>query len=158
MPNIIFFMSRRNATFWSKARVGETGVGEQGPIHWENSGQCFAASVKPFIPHGRASSNYFGEHHSWHIYKQIWQLLVGEIQPWQVRCLKYASVLGHVPQSFCGCFDTSSGMERPSLVKLPIKDSLVKLLPTTSSLRSSYYLTRFAWSSFIKHIRLTRNG
>ena len=34
-PNIIFSMSRRNATFWSKVGetvVGKMGVGEQGPI------------------------------------------------------------------------------------------------------------------------------
>ena len=34
-------------------------------------------------------------------------------------------------ESFRGCFGTFSGMERPSLVKLPIEESLVKLLPST---------------------------
>ena len=32
-------------------------------------------------------------------------------------------------------------------MKLPIEESVVKLLPSTSSLRSSYYLTRFARTS-----------
>ena len=50
-------------------------------------------------------------------------------------------------ESFRGCFGTSSGTERPLLVKLPIEESVVKLLPSASSLRSSYYLTRFARSS-----------
>ena len=64
-----------------------------------------------------------------------------------VSLLKHATVLSHVPQSFRGCFDTPSGTERPSLVKLPIEESVVKLLPSASSLHSSYYLTRFARSS-----------
>ena len=33
--------------------------------------------------------------------------------------------------SFRECFGTFSGTERPSLVKLPIEESLVKLLPST---------------------------
>jgi len=68
---------------------------------------------------------------------------------------KHATVLDHVPQSFRGCvlLDTSSSTERPSLVKLPIEESMVKLLPSTSS-RSSYYLT----SLFINLMRLTRDG
>ena len=51
--------------------------------------------------------------------------------------------LAMVLESFCRCF----GMERPLLVKLPIEESVVKLLPSASSLHSSYYLTRFARSS-----------
>ena len=43
--------------------------------------------------------------------------------------------LAMVLESFCGCFDTSS------LVKLPIEESMVKLLSSASSLRSSYYFT-----------------
>ena len=39
-------------------------------------------------------------------------------------------------------------------MKLPIEESVVKLLPSASSLRSSYYLT----SSFIKRMRLTCDG
>jgi len=100
-----------------------------------------------------------------HIYKQIWRLLLGEILTleWEegynhdkfaVSLLKHATVLGHVPQSFRGCFDISSGMERPSLVKLPIEESVVKLLPSASSLHCLYYLT----SSFIKGMCLTRDG
>ena len=64
------------------------------------------------------------------------------------------SLIMYVPQSFLGSFDTSSSTERPSLVKLPIEESVVKLLPSASSLRSSYYLT----SPFIKLMCLTRDG
>ena len=32
-------------------------------------------------------------------------------------------------ESFCGCFGTFSGTERPSLVKLPTEERVVKLLP-----------------------------
>ena len=60
----------------------------------------------------------------------------------------------HVPQSFHGCYDTSTGMERPSLVKLPIEEGMVKLLPSANSFCSSYYFT----SSFIKLLRLTHDG
>ena len=42
-----------------------------------------------------------------------------------------------VLESFRWCFGTSSGTERPLLVKLPIEESVVKLLPSASSLRSS---------------------
>ena len=55
--------------------------------------------------------------------------------------------LAMVLESFCRCFGTSSGTERPLLVKLPIEESVVKLLPSASSLRSSYYLICFAQSS-----------
>ena len=96
-----------------------------------------------------------------HIYKQIWRPLVGEIltlereegnkhEKFAVSLLKHATVLGHVPQSFRGSFGTSSSTEKPSLVKLPIEESVVKLFPSASSLRSSYYWTCFARSSFIK--------
>ena len=43
-------------------------------------------------------------------------------------------------ESFRECFGTSLGTERPSLVKLSIEKSVVKLPPSTSSLRFSYYL------------------
>ena len=92
-------------------------------------GGAFAASVKPLVQHGRASSKYIGERGR-HIYKQIWWPLVGEISTLEreegnnhdkftVSLLKHATVLGHAPREFCGCFGTYSGMERPSLVKLP---------------------------------------
>ena len=42
-------------------------------------------------------------------------------------------------ESFHECCGTSSGTERPSLVKLPIEERVVKLLPSASSFRSSYY-------------------
>ena len=35
-------------------------------------------------------------------------------------------------KSFCGCFGTSSGTEGSSLVKLPVKESAVFVLRTTS--------------------------
>ena len=69
--------------------------------------------------------------------------------------------LAMVLESFCRCFGTSPGTERPLLVKLPIKESVVKPLPTASSLCSSYYLTCFLEvrrSSFIKCMHLTRDG
>ena len=37
---------------------------------WEIVGDAFAASVKPHVQHGRASSKYFGEHHSWPLHLQ----------------------------------------------------------------------------------------
>ena len=104
-----------------------------------NSRRCFRCFVKPNIAERQASileSVIRGRH----IYKQIWWLLVGEILTLEreegynhekiaVSLLKNATVLGHVPQSFRGCFDISSGMERPSLVKLPVEESVVKLFP-----------------------------
>ena len=69
--------------------------------------------------------------------------------------------LAIVLESFCRCFGASSGTERPLLVKLPIEESVVKLLPSASSLRCSYYLTRLLevqQSSFIKRMRLTCDG
>ena len=78
------------------------------------------------------------------IYKQIWRLLVGKILTleWEkgnnhdkfaVSLLKHATVLGHVPREFRGCFGTSSGTERPSLVKLSIEESLFPALVKFSS-------------------------
>ena len=43
-------------------------------------------------------------------------------------------------------------------MKLLIDESVVKLLPSAGSLCSSYYLTPFAQSSFIKRMQLTRDG
>ena len=52
-------------------------------------------------------------------------------------------------------------MERPLLVKLPIKESVVKLLPSASSLRFSYttwqVLLKVWRSLFIKRMRLTHD-
>ena len=104
-----------------------------------------------------------------HIYKQIWRPLVGEIltlereednnhSKFTVSLLKHATVLAMFLESVCMCFGTSSGTEGPSLVKLPLEIRVVKPLPSTSSLRSSYYLTRFGQSSFIKRMRLKRDG
>ena len=124
------------------------------------------ASVKPFVQHGRVSSKYFGERYSWpsHLQADLMAAcqrdtnLEREVgynhDKFVVSLLKHATVLGHVPQNFCGCFDTSSGTERPSLVKLLTEESVVKLLPSASSLCCLYYLT----SSFVKGMRLTRDG
>ena len=93
-------------------------------------GGAFAASVKPLIQHGRASSKYFGERHSWPSHFQADLAAAcrrdtnletgGGLQPRQIR-RQSSQALGHVPQSFRSCFDTSSGTERPSLVNLLIK-------------------------------------
>ena len=98
-------------------------------------GGAFAASVKPLFQHEhQTSTNLESVTRGRHNYKQIWRPLVGEIltlereednnhDKFAVSLLKHASVLGHVPQSFRGCFGTSSGTERPSLVKLPIEEA-----------------------------------
>ena len=52
-------------------------------------------------------------------------------------------------ESFRGCFGTSSGTERPSLVKLPIEESVVELFPNASSLRSSYLVLDTFCSKFV---------
>ena len=104
-----------------------------------------------------------------HICKQIWRPLVGEIltlereegnnhDKFAISLLKHATILGHVPREFSGCFGTSSGTERPSLVKLPIEIRVVKLLPSAGYLHSLYYFTCFARSSFNKRMCLTRDG
>ena len=119
-------------------------------------GGAFAASIKPNMA-GRQASILESVIRGHHIYKQIWRLLFGEIltlereegynpDKFAVSLLKHATVLGHVPQKFRGCFDISSGTERPSLVKLPVEESMVKLLPNASSLRSSYYI----WFNTVK--------
>ena len=75
-----------------------------------------------------------------HICKQIWRLLLGEIltlereegynhDKFAVSLLKHATVLGRVPREFSRVFSTSSGTERPSLVKLPIEESVVNYFP-----------------------------
>ena len=43
-------------------------------------------------------------------------------------------------------------------MKLTIEESVVKLHPSAGSHCSLYYLTPFARSSFIKSMRLTRDG
>ena len=63
-----------------------------------------------------------------------------------------------VIESFRRCFGTSSGTERALLVKLQIEETVVKLLPSAGSLRSSYYLTPFARRLFIKRMHLTHDG
>ena len=56
-----------------------------------------------------------------------------------VSLLKVATLLDHGPQEFWWVFWHFSGTERPLLVKFPIEESVVKLLPRASSLRSLYY-------------------
>ena len=134
-------------------------------------GGAFAASVKSFIQHGRASTKYWpgvsesligysdrgsinprtewpggggGGHSIGGSLKSttpIWRPLVGEILTWpwngrtattttkSLSCsfLKHATALAMFLESFRGCFGTSSGAEGPPLVKLPIKESVVKL-------------------------------
>ena len=101
-------------------------------------------------------SKYFGERHSWPSHLQadpeaacqrdtnLEREEDNNHDKFAVSLLKDTTVLGHGPCKFCRCFGTSSGTERPLLVKLPIKESVVKLLPSASSLRSSYCLTLFA--------------
>ena len=134
---------------------------------WKIVGSAFSASVKPLVQHGRASSK---EHHSCPSHLQADLKAVtftsrfedtnlgtgGGQQPWQIYWMLLSFVM--FLESFHWCFGTSSGMERPLLVMLPIEESVVKLLPSAGSLWSSYYLTPLARSSFIKHMRLTRYG
>ena len=56
-----------------------------------------------------------------------------------ISLLKDATLLDHGPQEFWRVFWHFSGTERPLLVKFPIEESVVKLLPRASSLRSLYY-------------------
>ena len=58
-----------------------------------------------------------------------------------VSLLKDATVFGHGPQEFLWVFWHFTGKERPLLVKFPIEESVIKLLPSASCLRSLYYLT-----------------
>ena len=67
-----------------------------------------------------------------------------------------ATVLCNGPREFSLVF--WHFLERPLLVKLPIEESVVKLLPSAGSLCSSYYLTPFARSLFLKCTCLTRDG
>ena len=107
-------------------------------------GGAFAASVKPLVQHGRALTKYFGERHS-HLQAD----LVAACQRHNLLSVISSMLLSLAMflESVRKCFGTSSGTERPLLVKLPIEKSVVKLLPSASSLCSSYYLTRFAQPS-----------
>ena len=79
-------------------------------------GGAFAASVKPLIQNGRASSKYFGEHHSWPSHLQADLAAAcrrdanlgtgGGLKPWQfvVSLPKHATVLGHVLREFSWVF------------------------------------------------------
>ena len=93
-------------------------------------GSAFAAFIKPLIQHGRVPSKYFGKRHSWPSHLQadlpaacrrgtnlgMW----GGLQPWQIHC--QSSQACYFPwqcsSEFLQVFYTSSGTERPSLVKL----------------------------------------
>ena len=76
-------------------------------------GGAFAASVKPFVQHGRASSKYFRESHSWPSRLQAdleaacWRdtnLGTEGRDKFAVSLLKHATVLGHVPREFSRVF------------------------------------------------------
>ena len=95
-------------------------------------GGASAASVNgiSFVQHGRASSTLESVIRSHHIYKHIWQPLVGEILTLEREegnnhdnSLSVSSrmllALAMFLESFRECFGTSSGTEGPSLVKLP---------------------------------------
>ena len=117
------------------------------------------------VQHGSVSSKYFGERHLWpsHLQADLAAACRKDTNyPWiQRRATIRTNLLLSLAmflKSFCRCFGASSGMERPSLAKLPIKESVVKLLPSDSSLHCLYYLTRFARSSFIKCMCLTCDG
>ena len=69
-----------------------------------------------------------------------------------------ATVLCHGPREFSRVFWHFLMHGETIIVKLPIEESMVKLLPSASSLCFSYYLTPFAQSSFIKRMHLTRDG
>ena len=116
-------------------------------------GGAFTASVKSLVQLGRASSKYLGQRHTLppHLYTSRFGGCLSErYYPWNMRRATtltnllsvYSSVLQFL-ESLGGCFGTFSGTERPSLVKLPIAESVVKVLPSTSSLCYSYQLIRF---------------
>ena len=124
---------------------------------------AFAVSIKPLVQHEQVLS--------WPSHLQVDLEATcqrdtnlgtgGRQQPRQICCQS--------PQG-CYCpwrwslrvisqvFRHFSGTERLLLVKFLIEESMVKLLPSASSLHSLYYLTCFARSSFIKCMHLTRDG
>ena len=61
-------------------------------------------------------------------------------------------------KSFHRCFGTSSGTERPLHRETITCEVTSKKRGRASSLRSLYYWTRFAQSSSIKRMCLTRDG
>ena len=95
-------------------------------------GGAFIASVKSLIQPGRASSKYLGQHHLWppHLYTSRFGGCLSErYYPWNMRrattmtnLLSVSSSMLLFLESLGECFGTSSGMERPSLVKLPIAE------------------------------------
>ena len=133
-------------------------------------GGAFAASIRLLVQPGRVSSKYFGERHSCLSHLQA-DLAAAcrrdtnlEMGGGQQPCKFAVSLLKHVtvPREFSWVFWHFSGTARPSLVKLPIKESVVKV---NYSLHSWYYLIRFAQhgllkveSSFIKLMCLTCYG
>ena len=68
-----------------------------------------------------------------------------------VSLLKDATILGHGTGEFLRVFWHFSGTERPSL-DVSDQRKCGKATSSASSLHSLYYLTRFAQSSFIKHM------
>ena len=77
-------------------------------------GGAFTASIISLVQHGRVSSKYFGQRLcGHHIYKQIWQPLVGEIltmeqeeddnyDKFAVSLLKHATVIAMFLKSING--------------------------------------------------------
>ena len=111
-------------------------------------GGAFAASVnRLFNMAERQASTLESLIRGRHVYKQIWRPLVGEILTLERKDVTnslsvFSSMLLSLAmflESFRGCFGTFLGMERPSLVKLPIEESVVKVLHSASSLCSLYY-------------------
>ena len=99
-------------------------------------GGGFTASVRSLVQPGRVSSKYFGKRNSWPSHLQADLVAAcwrdtnlgtgGGQQPCMTNSLSAFSSMLLFLENFHGCFGTSSGMARPSLVKLPIKESVVK--------------------------------
>ena len=97
-------------------------------------GGAFAASVKTFVQHGRVSSKYFGECHSWPSHLQAdlaaaclryTNLGTGGRLTFAVSLLKHATVSRE--------FSALPKAPGTVYVKLPIEESVVKVLPSASS-------------------------
>ena len=117
-------------------------------------GGAFTASVKPLVQHGRASSKYLGERHSWlsHLQADLEAACRrdsnfgtrGGQQPWQIRCQSPQECYMYCP------WPCSSRVFAGVLALLRHGETITcevinqrkhgKGTSSTSSLRSSYYL------------------
>ena len=101
-------------------------------------GGAFVASTISLVQHCRASK-YFGKRHSWrsHLQAHLAATCQRGTKPWNGRrattltnLLSVSSrmllLLAMFLENFRRCFGTSSGTEGPSLVKLPVKEGVVK--------------------------------